>query len=126
MMGYLDRLKGMNSEKRPPSLLQELQKTPFDSFCSSHGARSQKITPPDHATPEPERVCSTCAHACRSGCCGEPVRAGLSPVEGVIRYGHADTCEAFEERAAIMEYDGGLTRDEAERQSLAIVERVAS
>ncbi|PIV89414.1 MAG: hypothetical protein COW48_00650 [Hydrogenophilales bacterium CG17_big_fil_post_rev_8_21_14_2_50_63_12] len=44
-MGYLDRLKGMNSEKCPPLPLQELQKAPFDSFCSSHGARFQKITP---------------------------------------------------------------------------------
>lgn len=61
------------------------------------------------------KTCRDCQHVCRSGCCGEPVRAGLSPVEGVIRYGHAHTCEAFEERAAIMEYDGGLPRDEAER-----------
>jgi hypothetical protein len=45
MMGYLDRLKGMDSEKCPPLPLQELQKAPFDSFCSSHGARFQKITP---------------------------------------------------------------------------------
>lgn len=29
--------------------------------------------------------------------------------------------EAFEERAAIMEFDGGLTREEAERRAMAIV-----
>ena len=29
--------------------------------------------------------------------------------------------EAFEERAAIMEYDGGLTRDEAERAAWALI-----
>ncbi len=46
------------------------------------------------------KTCRECPHVCRSGCCGEPVKAGLSPVEGVIRYGRADTCEAFEERAA--------------------------
>jgi len=33
--------------------------------------------------------------------------------------------EAFEERAAIMEYDGGLSRDEAERQAAGIVGRIA-
>jgi hypothetical protein len=30
--------------------------------------------------------------------------------------------EAFEERAAIMEYDGGLPRREAERRALALVQ----
>jgi len=33
--------------------------------------------------------------------------------------------EAFEERAAILEFDAGLTRDEAVRQAMAIVGRVA-
>lgn len=86
MMGYLDRLKGMNSEKCLPSPLQELQKAPFDSFCSSQGGRFQKIASPEQVTPTPARACSTCAHACRSGCCGEPVAAGLSDLPGVIRY----------------------------------------
>lgn len=31
--------------------------------------------------------------------------------------------EAYEERAAIMEYDGGLRRKDAEREALAIVWR---
>ncbi|MBL8252112.1 MAG: hypothetical protein JNJ76_00735 [Candidatus Competibacter sp.] len=31
--------------------------------------------------------------------------------------------EVFEERAAIMEYDGGLSRDEAERKALALARR---
>ncbi len=42
--------------------------------------------PFDQAAPKPARACSTCAHVCRSGCCGEPVAAGLSDVVGVIRY----------------------------------------
>ena len=46
MMSYLDRLKGVNSEKRPPSQLQELQKDPSYSFCSTHGARFQKTDSP--------------------------------------------------------------------------------
>lgn len=36
--------------------------------------------------PNRTTTCSTCAHVCRSGCCGEPVAAGLSDQEGVIRY----------------------------------------
>ena len=53
--------------------------------------------PFEPATPEPTRACSSCAHACRSGCCGEPVAAGLSDLPGVIRY-HPDqgaTCPAW-------------------------------
>ncbi len=53
--------------------------------------------PINQAAPEPERACSTCAYACRSGCCGEPVAAGLSDLPGVIRY-HPDqgaTCPAW-------------------------------
>ncbi len=34
----------------------------------------------------------------------------------------ADELEAFEERAAILEYDGGLTREEAERAALLELE----
>lgn len=30
-------------------------------------------------------------------------------------------CEAFEERAAIMEFDGGMSREEAERQAGEII-----
>lgn len=33
-----------------------------------------------------------------------------------------DQREAYEERAAIMEYEGGLTRAEAEREARKIVE----
>jgi hypothetical protein len=32
--------------------------------------------------------------------------------------------EAYEERAAIMEFDGGLSRDEAERQAWAMVSKL--
>jgi hypothetical protein len=31
--------------------------------------------------------------------------------------------EAYEERAAIMEFDGGLNRDEAEREAWALVSK---
>ena len=45
MMGYLDRLKGANSEKCPPLPLSKPPKAPYGSFDSNHGARFQKITP---------------------------------------------------------------------------------
>jgi hypothetical protein len=32
--------------------------------------------------------------------------------------------EVYEERAAIMEFDGGLSRDEAEREALALVSKL--
>jgi hypothetical protein len=35
----------------------------------------------------------------------------------------ADAREDFEERAAIMEFDGGLSRDEAEREAWALVSK---
>jgi hypothetical protein len=34
-----------------------------------------------------------------------------------------DVREAYEERAAIMEFDGGLSRDEAEREAWALVSK---
>ena len=34
---------------------------------------------------------------------------------------HEPVWEAYEERAAIMEFDGGLSRDEAEREAWALV-----
>ena len=34
-----------------------------------------------------------------------------------------DVWEAYEERAAIMEFDGGLSRDEAEREAWALVSK---
>lgn len=37
-----------------------------------------------------------------------------------IHFLSVDELEAFEERAAIMEYEGGLTRNEAEHQALVI------
>lgn len=41
-MGYLDRLKGIVSEKCPPCELPKVPKAPYDSFDSSQGARIQK------------------------------------------------------------------------------------
>ena len=49
------------------------------------------------------------------GSIGSTVPAGM-PESDAIR-------GAFEERAAIMEFDGGLSRDEAERAALALVLR---
>lgn len=115
MMGYLDRLKGINSEKCPPSPLPKPPKAPYGSYDSSQGGRFQKIAPPEQVPPTPARACSTCAHACRSGCCGEPVAAGLSDLPGVIRY-HAHQgagCLAW-----LATLDGGL-----ERRILAMAER---
>lgn len=43
--------------------------------------------------------CMTCEHVCDSGCCGAPVAAGLSDAEGVIAYGNAYACPAFEARS---------------------------
>jgi hypothetical protein len=37
--------------------------------------------------------------------------------------GSESVWEEFEERAAIMEFDGGLSRDEAEREAWALVSR---
>ena len=37
--------------------------------------------------------------------------------------GKEDVWEAYEERAAIMEFDGGLSRDEAEREAWALVSK---
>jgi hypothetical protein len=151
MIGYLDRLKALDSGKCLPSPLQKLQKDPSYSCCSTQGGRFQKITPivrPDSDTAtasrwwrlhypnreplevatfppashaeilerhpeaiaaepfdlaEPERACSTCAHrppgllAIEVAPCGDPIAAGLSEVEGVIRHhpGQGATCPAW-------------------------------
>jgi len=76
MMSYLDRLKGMDSEKCQPSQLQKLQKPPFYSFCSTKGGRFQEIeasTPAatiqagPRATIEqlPERLVTAATRVCR-------------------------------------------------------------
>lgn len=100
-MGYIDRLKSMNSEKCLPSPPQELQKAPSYSFCSTQGDRFQETTPASQsgiaAPPIPVQGCSTCIHVCRSGSCGNPVVAGLSDLPGVIRYSpdQGKTCRAW-------------------------------
>lgn len=43
MMGHLDRLKGMDSEKCPPSPLPKLPKAPYGSYGSARSGRFQKI-----------------------------------------------------------------------------------
>jgi hypothetical protein len=45
MMGYLDRLKRMNSEKCPSLPLPKPPKAPYGSFDSRDGARLQNSTP---------------------------------------------------------------------------------
>jgi len=44
-MGYLDRLKGINSEKCPPLPLPKPPKAPYGSFDSRDRARFQEIAP---------------------------------------------------------------------------------
>jgi hypothetical protein len=46
---------------------------------------------------------------------------GSAPIQRIPEI--ADAREDFEERAAIMEFDGGLSRDEAEREAWALVSR---
>lgn len=51
-----------------------------------HHPEAIAAEPVDQVEPEPARACSTCAHITGRGGCGEPVAAGLSDLEGVIRY----------------------------------------
>lgn len=85
---YLAMLKAENEKK---TRLPGTEKTEQSLYSvSSVPPRAEK----NHIS------CSTCAHVCRSGCCGEPVAAGLSDLPGVIRY-HPDqgtTCPAWQAR----------------------------
>lgn len=45
--------------------------------------------------------------------------SGSAPTQRIP--GKEDALEDFEERAAIMEFDGGLSRDEAERAAWALI-----
>lgn len=45
-MSYLDRLKNLDSGKRPPTELPKVPKAPYDSYGSICGARSQKSDNP--------------------------------------------------------------------------------
>ena len=94
-MSYLERLRGGDSEKRPPSVLQELQKGPADSgkrpppalqelqkapsysFCSSHGAHFQKSDP---AAPCEHCGCGSYWHAADGWHCEActPAPAGVT------------------------------------------------
>lgn len=52
-----------------------------------HGRPDAIAAQPLHqAVPKPITACSTCTHATYRGGCGEPVAAGLSAQDGVIRY----------------------------------------
>jgi hypothetical protein len=46
---------------------------------------------------------------------------GSAPTQPIS--GKEDAWEDFEERAAIMEFDGGLSRDDAEREAWALVSK---
>lgn len=89
-MGYLERLKALNSEKCLPLPLPKLPKEASGSNDSAQGGRSSENTSPAEGPSQPAlevlRACSTCAHVTGRGGCGEPVAAGLSALEGVIRY----------------------------------------
>ena len=47
---------------------------------------------------------------------------GSAPTQRIS--GNEDVREAYEERAAIMEFDGGLSRDDAEREAWALVSKL--
>ena len=96
-MSYLERLRGGDSEKRPPSALQELQKGPADSgkrpppalqelqkapsysFCSSHGAHFQKSDP---AAPCEHCGCGSYWHDADGWQC----EACVPPADGITRW----------------------------------------
>jgi hypothetical protein len=67
------------------------------------------------AEPEPASTCSTCAHETGRGGCGEPAAAGLSNLDGVIRY-HEDGGEDCPVFLSIIQPD-------LERRILAMAER---
>lgn len=55
----------------------------------------------------------------------KPIRSAINIIElnGISSFSHPfafslEEVEFFEERAAIMEYDGGMSREEAERRAL--------
>jgi len=54
--------------------------------------------------------------------CGTPFQAGMSEAGVDWCFECYDKREAFEERAAIMEYDGGLSREEAERSASGLIQ----
>lgn len=93
MMRYLDRLKKLDSGKCAPCELPKLQKPPFDSFCSIHEAHFQK---------------TALANDPKVG-----AGATAAPFDR----------EWFEERAGILEYDAGFTRQEAERRAMKEVSK---
>ena len=96
----------------------------------------EKTAPPANAS----RTCAGCRNYTRYRNCAQPVEAGLVERFELIGApeGHAATCpsfkprakfdtekvtEAFEERAAILEYDAGLEREQAEAEAWRILLR---
>lgn len=133
MMGYLDRLKEMDSEKRLPTPLQKPQKDPSCSYCSGQGERFSEIESAND-TPGDTPIPADLEHLIRrAGTYWEYSPEDYDLVrdlarrdpEGLRRALESDKWlamaewEAFEERAAIMEYDGGLSREDAERLASA-------
>lgn len=86
-MGYLDRLKKLDSGNCAPCVLPKLPKPPFDSKGSSYVARFQKTAP------------------------------GNDAVVGADSTAAGFDQEWLDERAGILEFDGGFSRAEAERRA---------
>lgn len=97
-MSYLDRLKSQFPEERLPTLLPKLPKAPYDSFDGDQGKRFPEI-----------EAALTAPTATNEGAAGES----------------DDLSEAFEERAAILEYDAGLARADAELEAARITATLA-
>lgn len=94
MTKYIDMLRRLNSEKRPPSLLPKLSKAPFSTFDSNQSAHFQEKTAapevPDHrALTQTDDTVATAAAAFHNhlfgpgrstGCCA--ARHGRCCAEG--------------------------------------------
>lgn len=86
-MGYLDRLKKLDSGNCAPCVLPKLPKPTFGSNGSSYVARFQKTAP------------------------------GNDAIVGADSTAAGFDQEWFDERAGILEFDANLTREEAERRA---------
>jgi hypothetical protein len=96
-MSYLEMLVNIKNLKATPQGTVKTAKSPYDSFGSSQTRRNSE----KHST---------------YGSFG----SGLSGRFSNVRFINEAAREAAEERAAIVEYDGGLQRDDAERLALDI------
>jgi len=122
-MTWLERLEALRHEDMRFRAADETDKTGFRQFCqlagSTHPCSQGEGDVPREAraastTPTPTRY-TTPATPARQASGAPSLKPGPSPDERQSADEDDPECEAFEERAAIMEYDGGLLRQEAER-----------